>query len=148
MVKTLFDNSGDIRDIGLIPGSERSPGEGHSNTFQYSCLEKPMDRGAWWATVHSVTKTLSVGTEYCLFLAFAGGPHVPFLKGKRASSYGTPLEELSFTQRYPKNTFSFFFPLLPTPRFSQLSGPEWCRRMLSQPHHGAALWGIAVQFSL
>ena len=57
MVKTLFDNSGDIRDIGLIPGSERSPGEGHSNTFQYSCLENPMDRGAWWATVHGIKKS-------------------------------------------------------------------------------------------
>ena len=37
---------------GLIPGSGRSPGEGHGNPLQYSCLENPMDRGAWWATVH------------------------------------------------------------------------------------------------
>ena len=45
-------------DIGLISGSERSPGEGNGNPFQYSCLENPMDRGAWWATVHGVAKQL------------------------------------------------------------------------------------------
>ena len=43
-------------DLGLIPGSERSPGEGNGNPLQYSCLENPMHRGAWWATVHGVTK--------------------------------------------------------------------------------------------
>ena len=41
---------------GLIPGSARSPGEGNGNPLQYSCLENPMDRGAWKATVHGVTK--------------------------------------------------------------------------------------------
>ena len=44
-------------DLGLIPGSERSPGEGNGNPLQYSCLENPMDGGAWWATVHRVTKS-------------------------------------------------------------------------------------------
>ena len=44
-------------DLGLIPGSGRSPGGGHGNPLQYSCLENPMDRGAWWATVHGVTKS-------------------------------------------------------------------------------------------
>ena len=44
-------------DLGLIPGSERSPGEGNSNPLQYSCLENPMDRKAWQATVHRVTKS-------------------------------------------------------------------------------------------
>ena len=44
-------------DLGLIPGSERSPGEGNGNPLQYSCLENPMDRGAWWATVHGVAKS-------------------------------------------------------------------------------------------
>ena len=43
-------------DLGLIPGSGRSPGEGNGNPLQYSCLENPMDRGAWQATVHGVTK--------------------------------------------------------------------------------------------
>ena len=43
-------------DAGLIPGLERSPGEGNGTPLQYSCLENPMDRGAWWATVHGVAK--------------------------------------------------------------------------------------------
>ena len=43
-------------DLGSIPGSGRSPGEGNGNPLQYSCLENPMDRGAWWATVHRVTE--------------------------------------------------------------------------------------------
>ena len=49
VVKNLPANAGDITDMGSIPGSGRSPGEGHGNSFQYSCLENPMDRGAWWA---------------------------------------------------------------------------------------------------
>ena len=51
MVKNLPANAGDIRDRGLIPGSGRSPGEGNDNLLRYSCLEKPMDRRAWSATV-------------------------------------------------------------------------------------------------
>ena len=43
-------------DLGSIPGSGRSPGEGNGNPLQYSCLENPMDGGAWWATVHGVAK--------------------------------------------------------------------------------------------
>ena len=43
-------------DLGSIPGSGRSPGEGNGNPLQYSCLENSMDRGAWWATVHGVAK--------------------------------------------------------------------------------------------
>ena len=50
-------NAGDTGDAGSIPGSGRSPGEEHGNPFQYSCLENPMDRGAWWATVLGVTKS-------------------------------------------------------------------------------------------
>ena len=48
---------GDTRDTGLIPGSGRSPGEGSGNPLQYSCLENPMDRGAWWAAIRGVTKS-------------------------------------------------------------------------------------------
>ena len=54
VVKNSPVDAGDTRDVGLIPGSGRSPGEGHSNPLQYSFLENPMDRGAWWATVHVV----------------------------------------------------------------------------------------------
>ena len=46
-----------VGDPGSIPGSERSPGEGNGNPLRYSCLENPMDRGSWWATVHGVTKS-------------------------------------------------------------------------------------------
>ena len=50
-------NTGDTGDAGSIPGLERSPGEGNGNLLQYSCLENPMDRGAWWAAVQNVTKS-------------------------------------------------------------------------------------------
>ena len=50
-------NAGDPRDMGSIPGLGRSLGGGHSNSFQYSCLENPMDRGAWQATVHRIAKS-------------------------------------------------------------------------------------------
>ena len=49
-------NAGDTGDVGLIPGSGRSPGEGNGNPLQYSCLENPVDREAQWVTVHRVTK--------------------------------------------------------------------------------------------
>ena len=50
-------NAGDLEDSGLIPGLGRYPGRGHGNPLQYSCLENPMDRGAWPATVNGVTKS-------------------------------------------------------------------------------------------
>ena len=53
-VKASASNAG---DLGLIPGSGRSPGEENGNPLQYSCLENPMDGGAWWATVHGVVKS-------------------------------------------------------------------------------------------
>ena len=49
-------NAGDTRDMGSIPGSGSSPGEGNGNPFQYSCLENSMDRGAWQAIIHGVAK--------------------------------------------------------------------------------------------
>ena len=56
MVKNLPANAGDIRDGGLIPGLGRSPGGGHGDPLQYSCLENLIDRGALWATVHGVAE--------------------------------------------------------------------------------------------
>ena len=56
MVKNPPANAGEVRDEGSIPGSGRSPGEGNGNPLQYSCLENPMDRGAWRATVHKVSR--------------------------------------------------------------------------------------------
>ena len=57
MVKNLPTNTGDIRDASSIPGLGRSPGGGNGNPLQYSYLENPMDRGAWQATVHGVSKS-------------------------------------------------------------------------------------------
>ena len=58
VVKNLPANAEDIRDAGSsIPGLGRFPGGGHSNPLQYSCLENCMDRGAWWAAIHRVTKS-------------------------------------------------------------------------------------------
>ena len=56
-VKNLPASAGDITDTVSIPGSGGSPGVGHGNPFQYSFLENPMNRGAWWAIVHRVTKS-------------------------------------------------------------------------------------------
>ena len=59
MVKNPSANAGDIRDTGSIPEVGISPGGGHDNPLQYSGLENPMDRGAWWATVHEVAESES-----------------------------------------------------------------------------------------
>ena len=55
VIKNPLANAGDLRDLDSIPGLGRCPGEGNGNPFQYFCLENPMDRGAWWASVHRVT---------------------------------------------------------------------------------------------
>ena len=57
VIKNLPVNAGDTRDMGSIPGSERSPGVGNGNPLQYSCLENPMDKGDWQATVHRVSES-------------------------------------------------------------------------------------------
>ena len=55
-VKNLLVSAGNAGDVGLIPGSGRYPRGGHGNPLQYSCLENPMDRGAWRAAAHGVAK--------------------------------------------------------------------------------------------
>ena len=57
VVKNPPANAGDMRDVGLIPESERSSGVGNGNPLQYFCLENPMDSGAWWVIVRSVAKS-------------------------------------------------------------------------------------------
>ena len=57
MVKNPPANAGDARDVGSIPGLERPPGDGNGNLFQHSCLEQPMDKGAWQATVNGIAKS-------------------------------------------------------------------------------------------
>ena len=63
VVKTLPSRAGEVRVSGSIPGLGISSGGGHGNPLQYSCLKNPMDRGAWWATDHGVTKSQSDKTE-------------------------------------------------------------------------------------
>ena len=72
-----------VGDPGSIPGLGRSPGEGTGNPLQYSCLENPMDRGAWWATVHGVTKSrtqlsdfISLHFTLCSYSAWSYGTNV------------------------------------------------------------------------
>ena len=76
MVKNLPANAGDIKDTSLIPGLGRSPGRGHGSPLLYSCLENPMDRGAWWAIVHGVTKS-QTGLEQ---LSMQGEPDASILR--------------------------------------------------------------------
>ena len=56
VIKNLFANAGDLRDVDSVPRSGRSLGGGHGYQLQYSCLQNPMDRGAWWITIHRVAK--------------------------------------------------------------------------------------------
>ena len=79
VVKNRSANAGDKRGVGLIPGLERSPGEGNGNSLWYSCLENSKDRGAWWATVHRVTKSGTLlkrrSTQACMgWGSFARAP--------------------------------------------------------------------------
>ena len=57
MVKKPPASAGDLRNVSWIPGRGRSPGEGNGNPLQYSCLQDPNDRGAWWATGNAVAKS-------------------------------------------------------------------------------------------
>ena len=63
-MKNLPTDTGDKRDVGLIPGWGRSPRGRHGNPLQYSCLENAMDRGAWWAMVHRVIKSQTQLSTY------------------------------------------------------------------------------------
>ena len=75
VVKNPPANVGDIRDVGLIPGWGRSPGEGHGNPLQYPCLENPWTKEPWWATVHRVArsqiqlKDLAAASSACYMLS-------------------------------------------------------------------------------
>ena len=68
MVKNLPADAGDAGDMGLISGLERSPGGGNGNPLQYSCLENPIDREAWQATVHMVAKSWTWLSVHALHL--------------------------------------------------------------------------------
>ena len=81
VVKNPPANAGNLRDAGSIPGLGRSPGGGHGNLLQYSCLEKPMDRGAWQAPVHGVTKSWTQLLKYLLRSCMYLFPWYWLLKG-------------------------------------------------------------------
>ena len=66
VVKNPLAGAGDTGDVGLIPRSGRSPGERNDHPLQYSCLENPMDRGPWRATVHRVAKSWTYTHIMCL----------------------------------------------------------------------------------
>ena len=74
MVKNPSANAGDTRNVGLIPGLGRSSGEGNGSSLQYPCLENPMDRGAWRATVRAVEKesdkTEAIKQQHVFFIKF------------------------------------------------------------------------------
>ena len=84
-----------VGDLGSIPGSGRSPGEGNDNPLQYSCLENPMDGGAWWATVHGVAKSRTRLGDFTHSLT---------------QMYTNTLCDLQrLPVLYPPSIFSFFF---------------------------------------
>ena len=104
VVKNLPANTGDIRDAGSIPGLGRSPGEGSDNSLQYSCLENPMDRGAWQATVHRVTKSwtqlkqLSTHTLILPPILITATLKILTLGSARFAETCTALENSAFTE--------------------------------------------------
>ena len=92
VVKNPPANAGDIRDTSSIPESGRSPGGGPGNPLQSSCLENPMDRGAWWAVVHGVTESRTRLSDFTFTLGFPGGSEVkvslvPIVWGKNTSIF-------------------------------------------------------------
>ena len=121
VVKNLSANAGGGRDSGSSPGSGRSPGGGHGNPLHYSCLEKPMDRGAWQVTVHGVTKsqtqTKSLSTAQITIyppevsLIFSCLLH-PLSQGKRPEIKPRLLgnEQYHFADKHQGNWGEFYTP--------------------------------------
>ena len=79
VVKNPLASAGDVRDTSSITGLERSPAGGHVNPLQCCCLKNPMDRGAWWATVHGVTKSQTQLKQLSMHSRCAGTCHRPLL---------------------------------------------------------------------
>ena len=145
VVKNPPANAGDIRDVGSICGLGRSPGGGLGNPLQYSCLENPMDRGAWQATVHRVAKSrtrlkqLGVYARWiyidpqcqcvALFPAsrmviFTGFAPIPFITGRLQTMGYEPGMLMWITKSTPKFLWVKFFTLA-----SKLVEVPWLREM-------------------
>ena len=101
VLKNLPVSVGDIRDGCSIPWLERSSGEGHGNPIKYSCLENPMDTGAWWATVHEVAES-----DLTERLSSSGARGV---RGPRGQTLELSIDCFSPSSlRFPLNHFFFF----------------------------------------
>ena len=83
-VKNLPANAGDVRDVGSVPGLGRSPGGGHGNPLQDSCLENPMERGAWRATVHRVAQSQTLLKRLSTHALIRSSPEASKLSRSRA----------------------------------------------------------------
>ena len=83
VVKNPRASAGDIRDTGSIRGWRRSPGGGHGNPLQYSCVENPMERGAWQATLHRVAKSWTGLKQLSMHAALATRKLMAFLEVRR-----------------------------------------------------------------
>ena len=83
VVKNLSVNAGDKRDTSSIPRLRRSPGGGHGNPLQYSCVENPMDRGAWQATLHRVAKSWTGLKQLSMHAGLATRKLIAFLEVRR-----------------------------------------------------------------
>ena len=100
MVKNPPASAGDVRDLGLIPGSEKPPGGGNGNILQYSCLGNPMDRGAWQVAVHGVNKELD-STEHCSLLQFVIFKPSVDIYGLKCSKTNNEQSEKKITETIP-----------------------------------------------
>ena len=111
MVKNPPANAGETGNAGSIPGSGRSPGGGQGNPLQFSCLENPMDRGAWRAIVHRVTKSWTRLKQFSMHTCMLSGitssplthtyrdplwPHTVRVTSSQEGRLGSPLERLGF----------------------------------------------------
>ena len=126
-------SAGDIRDAGSIPGSGRSPGEGNGNPLQYSCLENPMDRGAWRAKVHGVTESRTRLKRLSMHAVEAQGPGVSAARPKCVRATGSYLSGAAGqgdTQK-PSNTKAGAGGLSPSlasdARASRRVKSTWCK---------------------
>ena len=89
-------------DLGSIPGLGRAPGEGHGDPLQYSCLENPMDGGAWWTTVHRVTKSWTRLSDFTFFLSLHSLKELPWrLSGKESACHVGDLGSIPGLGRSP-----------------------------------------------